>query len=49
MLIKVNVGVKRDSQTLEVVGKIICVPAIVYTIYMAKKRVTLGSTKKDGI
>ena len=47
MLIKVKVGVKRDSQKLEVVGKDNLRASDVYTSYMDKRRVTLGSTKKD--
>ena len=49
MLIKVKVGVKRDFQKLEVVGKGNLRASDVYTSYIAKRRVTLGSTKKDVI
>ena len=49
MLIKVTVGVKRDSQKLEVVGNGNLRASDVYTSYIAKRRVTLGSSKKDGI
>ena len=49
MLIKVKVGVKCDSQKLEVVGKGYLHASDVYTSYMVKRRVMLGSTKKDGI
>ena len=47
MLIKVKVGVKRDFQKLEVVGKGNLRASDVYTSYVAKKRVTLKSTEKD--
>ena len=49
MLIKVRVAVKRDSQKLDVVGKGNLRVSNVYNSYMAKTRVSLGSTKKDGI
>ena len=45
MLIKVNVGVKHDSQKIEVVGKDNLCAIDVYTSYIAKRRVTLGSAK----
>ena len=41
MLIKVKIGVKRDSQMLEVVGKGNLRASNVYTSYMTKRRVTL--------
>ena len=49
MLIMVKVGAKRDSHKLEVVGKGNLRASDVYTSYMAKRRVTFRSTKKDGI
>ena len=49
MLIKVKAGVKHYSKKLEVVGKGNLCAIDVYTSYMAKRRVTLGSAKKDGI
>ena len=49
MPIKVKVGVKQDSQKREMVGKCNLRASDVYTSYMAKRIITLGSTKKDGI
>ena len=49
MIIKVKVGVKRDSPKVELVGKGNLRASDVYTSYMAKRRVTLESAKKDGI
>ena len=49
MLTKVKVGVKCDLQKLEVVGNGNLRASDVYTSYIAKRRVTLGSDKKDGI
>ena len=48
MLINVQVGVKSDSQKLEVVGKGNLRTSDVYTGYIAKRRVMLRSAK-DGI
>ena len=49
MLIKVKVGVKRDSQKLEVVEKGSLRASNIYDGYMTKRGVTLESAKKDCI
>ena len=49
MPIKVKVEVEHDCQKREMVGKGNLRASNVYTSYMAKRIVTLGSTKKDGI
>ena len=46
MLIKVKVRVKRDSQKLEVVGEGNQHASDVYTSYIAKRRVMLGSARR---
>ena len=49
MPIKVKAGVKRDSQKLEVVENGNLRASNACTGYMAKRRATLGSAKKDGV